>query len=152
MEINEPKSLQPKMRGRKLRSSVNWQQTLNQTGVTHRGVKITLVYVSKPWSLSQREHALKETQVVSCRIRKSTSLIWKLSPRIANNVKRVIQLVSMSVACFHYNTKSTRQRKVTIRSVPRVSVFYRIPATMTEGSAGFSLSREIIIFTVFPIS
>jgi hypothetical protein len=111
-----------------------------------------LVFVWKPWSLLQREHARKETQVVSCRIRKSTSPIWKLSPRIANNVKRVIQLVSMCVACFHYNTKSTRQWKVTITSLPRVVVFYRIAATMTEGSAGFSPSRKIIIFTGFPIS
>jgi hypothetical protein len=139
------------MRGRKLRSSVNWQQALNQKGVRHRDVKKTFVYISKPWNLSQREHARKEKQVVSCRIRKSTSLIWKLSPRIANNVKRVIQLVSICVACFHYNTKSTRQRKVKIHSVPSV-VCYRIPATMTEGSAGFSPNREIIIFTGFPIS
>jgi hypothetical protein len=45
MEIDKPKSVQPKIRGRKLRSSINWQQALNQTGVGHRGAKKTLVFV-----------------------------------------------------------------------------------------------------------
>jgi hypothetical protein len=39
MEIEKPQSFQKKMRGCKLRSSVNWQQALNQTGVRLRGVK-----------------------------------------------------------------------------------------------------------------
>jgi len=111
------------MRGRKLRSSVNWQQALNQTGVRHRGINKTFVYISKPWSLSQREHGRKEKQVVSCRIRKSTTLISKISSRIASNVKRVIRLVSTCVVCFHYNTKSIRQRKLTINSVPVLLCF-----------------------------
>ena len=44
MEIEQPKSFQPKMRGRKVRSSVNWQQSLNQTGVRHK--KYLGVYIN----------------------------------------------------------------------------------------------------------
>ena len=33
MEINQPQSVKPKMRGRKLRSGVNWQGVLKQKGV-----------------------------------------------------------------------------------------------------------------------
>jgi hypothetical protein len=36
------------MRGRKLRSSVNWQQALNETGVRHRGVKKALCIYQNP--------------------------------------------------------------------------------------------------------
>jgi hypothetical protein len=41
MEINQPKSVKPKMRGRKLRSGVNLQWVLKQKGVKQTGLKQT---------------------------------------------------------------------------------------------------------------
>jgi hypothetical protein len=38
MEINQPNSLQPKMRGRKLRSGVNLEVALKKKGVKQKGV------------------------------------------------------------------------------------------------------------------
>jgi hypothetical protein len=35
-EINQPKSVKPKMRGRNLRSGVNWQGAFEQKGITQR--------------------------------------------------------------------------------------------------------------------
>jgi hypothetical protein len=39
VEINEPKSVKPKMRGCKLRSGVNWQGALKQKGIKQMCVK-----------------------------------------------------------------------------------------------------------------
>jgi len=39
MEINQPKSIKPKVRGHKLRSSGNLQRVLKQTGIKQMGGK-----------------------------------------------------------------------------------------------------------------
>jgi hypothetical protein len=46
MQINQPKSVKPKMRERKLRSGVNWQGALKQNDVKQTGVQQGLgVYI-----------------------------------------------------------------------------------------------------------
>jgi hypothetical protein len=39
METNQPNRIRPKMKGRKLRSGVNWQAALKQTRLKQTGVK-----------------------------------------------------------------------------------------------------------------
>jgi hypothetical protein len=39
MEINQPRSVKPKVRGHKLRSGLNWQEVLKQKGMQHTGIK-----------------------------------------------------------------------------------------------------------------
>jgi hypothetical protein len=43
MEINQPKGIQLKMRGHKLRSGVNWHGVLKQKGLKQTGIKQDLV-------------------------------------------------------------------------------------------------------------
>jgi len=45
MEINQQTEAKPKMRGRKVRSSVYWQGALKTKGVNQTGVKKSLMYV-----------------------------------------------------------------------------------------------------------
>jgi hypothetical protein len=45
MEINQPKGIKPKMRRRKVRSGVYWQEALKPKGVNQTGVKKALLYV-----------------------------------------------------------------------------------------------------------
>jgi hypothetical protein len=70
METNTPKSVKPKMRARKLKSGVNWQEALKQRHTKQTGVKQVFGYLLRncPFFTSKSDilHIHSPTLTVHC--------------------------------------------------------------------------------------